>query len=82
MCRRQGYMIRDIERKCVTTDEFWKVHGKVDQVLYEIVLQLAERATNDVIEGNLKRVVADTIIQERYAFQADVPALISKEFDA
>nr|GEU75819.1 putative mitochondrial protein [Tanacetum cinerariifolium] len=22
MCRRQGYMIRDVERKCVTTDEF------------------------------------------------------------
>ncbi|GKA51181.1 hypothetical protein Tco_0744377 [Tanacetum coccineum] len=31
MCRRQGYMIRDMERKCVTTDEFWKVHIKVDQ---------------------------------------------------
>ncbi|GKE45934.1 hypothetical protein Tco_1473218, partial [Tanacetum coccineum] len=58
--RRQGYMIRDMERKCVTTDEFWKVHGKVDQVLHEIVPQLAERATNDLIKGNLKRVMADT----------------------
>ncbi|GKE94866.1 hypothetical protein Tco_1579721, partial [Tanacetum coccineum] len=54
MCRRQGYMIRDMERKCVTTDEFLKVHGKVDQVLHEI----------------------------RDAFQSEVPALISKEFDA
>ncbi|GKF73227.1 hypothetical protein Tco_0219559, partial [Tanacetum coccineum] len=44
--------------------------------------QLAERATNDLIEGNLKRVVADTVIQERDAFQTDVSALISKEFDA
>ncbi|GJU75305.1 hypothetical protein Tco_1272375 [Tanacetum coccineum] len=35
MYRRQGYMIRDMERKCVTTDKFWKVHGKVDQVLHE-----------------------------------------------
>ncbi|GKC88887.1 hypothetical protein Tco_1149536 [Tanacetum coccineum] len=59
MYRRQGYMIRDMERKCVTTDKFWKLHGKVDQ-----------------------RVVADTAIQERDAFQAEVPALISKEFDA
>ncbi|GJY43065.1 hypothetical protein Tco_0431278 [Tanacetum coccineum] len=42
MCRRQGYMIRDMERK----------------------------ATNDLIEGNLKRVVADNIIQERDAFQS------------
>ncbi|GJS57565.1 hypothetical protein Tco_0652349 [Tanacetum coccineum] len=82
MCRCQKYMIRDIECKCVTTNEFWKVHGKVDQVLYEIVHQLAERATNDLIKENLKRVVADTVIQERDAFQAEVPALISKEFDA
>ncbi|GJV42486.1 hypothetical protein Tco_1420926 [Tanacetum coccineum] len=55
MCSRQGYMIRDMERKCVTTDEFWKVPRKVYQVLHEIVPQLAERATNDLIEGNLKR---------------------------
>ncbi|GJV41511.1 retrovirus-related pol polyprotein from transposon TNT 1-94 [Tanacetum coccineum] len=60
MCSRQGYMIRDMERKCVTTDEFWKVPGKVDQVLHDIVPQLAEKATNDLIEGNLKR---NTIIQ-------------------
>ncbi|GKA03923.1 hypothetical protein Tco_0676704 [Tanacetum coccineum] len=71
MCRRQGYMIWDMERKCVTTDEFWKVHGKVDQLLHEIVPQLAERATNDLIEGNLKKVVADTVIQERDTFQAE-----------
>ncbi|GJZ43520.1 hypothetical protein Tco_0590775 [Tanacetum coccineum] len=82
MCRRQGYMIKDMERKCVTTDEFWKVHGKVDQVLHEIVPQIVERATNDLIEDNLKRVVADTVIQERDAFESEVPALISKEFDA
>ncbi|GKC68513.1 hypothetical protein Tco_1101111, partial [Tanacetum coccineum] len=82
MCKRQGYIIRDMERKCVITNEFWKVHGKVDQVLHDIAPQLAERATNVLIEGNLKRVVADTIIQERDAFQSEVPALISKEFDA
>ncbi|GJV10823.1 putative reverse transcriptase domain-containing protein [Tanacetum coccineum] len=68
ICMRQGYMTRDMERKCVTTDEFWKVHGKVDQVLHEIVPQLVERATNDLIEGNLKRVTADTVIQKRDAF--------------
>ncbi|GJY12199.1 hypothetical protein Tco_0381508 [Tanacetum coccineum] len=82
MYRRQGYMIKDMERKCVITDEFWKVHGKVDQVLHEIIPQIAKRATNDLIEDNLKRVMADTVIQERDAFQSEVPALISKEFDA
>ncbi|GKC60149.1 hypothetical protein Tco_1087747, partial [Tanacetum coccineum] len=59
-----------------------KVNGKVDQVLHEIVPQLAERAINDLIEENLKRIVADTVIQKRDAFQSQVPALISKEFDA
>ncbi|GJX77848.1 hypothetical protein Tco_0324659 [Tanacetum coccineum] len=82
MCKRQGYMIRDMKIKCVTNIEFWKVHGKVDKVLHEIVPQIAERATNDLIEGNLKRVVANTIIQERDAFQAEVHAVISKEFAA
>ncbi|GKD28915.1 hypothetical protein Tco_1239693 [Tanacetum coccineum] len=61
---RQGYMIMEMECKCVTTDEFWKVHGKVDQVLHEIMPQLAEKATNDLIKDNLKIVVADTVIQE------------------
>ncbi|GJV52105.1 hypothetical protein Tco_1447846 [Tanacetum coccineum] len=79
---RQGYMIRDMERKCVTTDELWKVHGKVDQVLHEIVPQLVEIATNDLVESNLKPTMADTIIQERDDFQDAVYALISKEFDA
>ncbi|GJZ08223.1 hypothetical protein Tco_0542506 [Tanacetum coccineum] len=82
MCRRQGYMIWDMERKCVTTDEFWKVHEKVDQVLHKIIPQLAERATNDLIKSNLKPIVADTFIQERDDFQDAVSTLISKEFDA
>ncbi|GJS89642.1 hypothetical protein Tco_0772278 [Tanacetum coccineum] len=54
MCRLQGYKIKDMERKCVTIDKFWKVHGKVDQVLCEIVPQLAERATNGLIERKFK----------------------------
>nr|GEW52141.1 hypothetical protein [Tanacetum cinerariifolium] len=57
------------------------VHGKVDQVLHERVPQLAETAINDLIKGNLKRVMAETVIQERDAFKAEVLALISKEFD-
>ncbi|GJV89265.1 hypothetical protein Tco_1533203 [Tanacetum coccineum] len=38
---------------------------KVDQVLHEIVPQLAKRATTDLIEGNLKRDVADTDVLKR-----------------
>ncbi|GJT33178.1 retrovirus-related pol polyprotein from transposon TNT 1-94 [Tanacetum coccineum] len=33
MCMLQGYKIKDMERKCITTDKFWKVHGKVNQIL-------------------------------------------------
>ncbi|GKA28758.1 hypothetical protein Tco_0715003 [Tanacetum coccineum] len=59
---------------------FQKVYGKVDQVLYEIVPQISEKATKDLIEGNLKRIVADTVIQERdmksnLQDQANDPAL-------
>ncbi|GJY16577.1 hypothetical protein Tco_0386999 [Tanacetum coccineum] len=71
MCRHQGYIIQRMEKKYVTDSEFWKVHGKVDKVFHEIIPQIAEKATNDVIEGNLKKIVADTVIQERDAFQAE-----------
>ncbi|GKF45576.1 hypothetical protein Tco_0135378 [Tanacetum coccineum] len=81
-CRRQGYMIRDMERKYVTTSEFWKVHKKVDQVLHEIVPQIAERATEHLIENNLKPCIAENIIEDRNAFRSKVPDLITKEFDS
>ncbi|GJZ15986.1 hypothetical protein Tco_0551663 [Tanacetum coccineum] len=35
MCRRQGYMIQDMERKCVTTAKFWETHNKIDDILHE-----------------------------------------------
>ncbi|GJW38038.1 hypothetical protein Tco_0060958 [Tanacetum coccineum] len=82
MCRRQGYMIKDMERKSVTTNEFWKIHRKVDQVLHEIIPQLAEKAIDYLIESNLKPSIVETIIEYRDAFRSGVPALISKEFDA
>ncbi|GKD44015.1 hypothetical protein Tco_1268660, partial [Tanacetum coccineum] len=54
MCRRQGYMIQDMERKCVTTAKFWETHNKIDEILHEVVPQIAENATTDLIEYNLK----------------------------
>nr|GEX42839.1 hypothetical protein [Tanacetum cinerariifolium] len=54
MCRRQGYMIQDMERKCVTTKKFWETHNKVDQVLKEVVLEIVKNDVNDLIENNLK----------------------------
>ncbi|GKD24250.1 hypothetical protein Tco_1230464 [Tanacetum coccineum] len=82
MCRRQGYMIQNMERKCVTTKQFWKTHKQVNQVLHEGVSQLAEKATEDLIENNLKPCIAATIIEDRDAFRSEVPDLVSQEFNA
>ncbi|GJS98293.1 retrovirus-related pol polyprotein from transposon TNT 1-94 [Tanacetum coccineum] len=54
MCRRQGYMIQNMERK----------------------------ATDDLIENNLKPSIAATIIEDRDAFGLEVPNLVSQEFNA
>nr|GEX53956.1 putative RNA-directed DNA polymerase [Tanacetum cinerariifolium] len=71
MCRCQGYMIQRMEKKYVTDRELWKVLGKVDKVLHEIIPHIAERVIDDLIEGNMKRVMADTVIHELDALQAE-----------
>ncbi|GKB95893.1 hypothetical protein Tco_0982030 [Tanacetum coccineum] len=82
MCRRQWYMIQNMERQCVTTKQFWKTHKQVNQVLHEGVSQLAEKAIEDLIENNLKPYIAATIIEDRDAFRSEVPDLVSQEFNA
>ncbi|GKE50874.1 hypothetical protein Tco_1486030 [Tanacetum coccineum] len=51
-----------MEQKCVTTKQFWKTHKEVNQVLHQGVSQLAEQATEELIENNLKPCIAATII--------------------
>nr|GEZ28170.1 hypothetical protein [Tanacetum cinerariifolium] len=82
MCKRQGYMIKNMERKCVTTDYFWKTHKKVNQVLHEIVPQLAEKAIDGLIENNLKLSIGETVIVDRDAFRSEVPDLVSQGLNA
>ncbi|GJR43813.1 retrovirus-related pol polyprotein from transposon TNT 1-94 [Tanacetum coccineum] len=82
MCRRQGYMIKNMERKCVTHKYFWKTHKQVNQVLHEGISQLAGKATEDLIENNLKPCIAATIIKDRDAFRSEVPDLVTQEFNA
>ncbi|GKB40808.1 hypothetical protein Tco_0885750 [Tanacetum coccineum] len=79
MCTRQGYMIQDMERKCVTTEKFWETHNKLDQVLKEVIIEIAKNAVNDLIEYNLKPCIAETIIEDRDAFWSDIPAFVSQE---
>ncbi|GKC33481.1 hypothetical protein Tco_1040775, partial [Tanacetum coccineum] len=46
MCRRQGYMIQNMEQKCVTTKQFWNTHKQVNQVLHEEVPDLVSQEFN------------------------------------
>ncbi|GKE86536.1 hypothetical protein Tco_1560278 [Tanacetum coccineum] len=71
-----------MERKCITTKQFWKTHKQVNQALYEGVSQLAEKATKDLIENNLKPCINATIIKDRDAFHSKVPDLVSQELNA
>ncbi|GJZ68186.1 hypothetical protein Tco_0631426, partial [Tanacetum coccineum] len=71
-----------MERKCVTTKQFWKTHNQVNQVLHLGVSQLAEKATEELIENNLKPCIAAMIIRDRNAFRSEVPDIVSQEFNA
>ncbi|GJR03222.1 hypothetical protein Tco_0526206 [Tanacetum coccineum] len=77
MFRRQGYMIQDMKRKCITTAKFRETYNKIDDILHEIVPQIAENVTNDLIEANLKPCIANTIIEDHDAFRSEVPAFVS-----
>ncbi|GKE99042.1 hypothetical protein Tco_0022393, partial [Tanacetum coccineum] len=53
-------------------------HGKIDDILHEVVPQIDENVTNDLIEPTLKPCIVNTIIEDRDAFRSKVPAFISK----
>ncbi|GKD70671.1 hypothetical protein Tco_1324761 [Tanacetum coccineum] len=55
--------------------------SRVDKVLQDIVPKTDSNATNDLIDDNLPRVVANVVKKEREASKATVTALIYKEFD-
>ncbi|GJW84197.1 hypothetical protein Tco_0157342 [Tanacetum coccineum] len=74
--KKYSHIPRDFHRTC--RHQGFMI--KVDKVLHEIIPHIASKATNDLIDDNLPRVIADVVIQERDALQANVPALISKEF--
>ncbi|GJT57894.1 hypothetical protein Tco_0992948 [Tanacetum coccineum] len=59
-----------------------ETHNKIDDILHEVIPQIAENVTNDLIEANLKLCIVNTIIEDHDAFRSEVPAFISKEFKA
>ncbi|GJW31724.1 hypothetical protein Tco_0051756 [Tanacetum coccineum] len=56
------------------------ISSKYSHIPRVIHMMCRQKATDELIEGNLKRVMANTFIQERDALQAEVPALVLKEF--
>nr|GEX89227.1 zinc finger, CCHC-type [Tanacetum cinerariifolium] len=76
---RQGYMIQNMEQLCVTAKQFWKSHKQVNQVLHQGVSQLAEKATKDLIESNLKPCIAAMIIEYRDDFHSKVEETVIDE---
>ncbi|GJW99575.1 retrovirus-related pol polyprotein from transposon TNT 1-94 [Tanacetum coccineum] len=55
MGRRQGYMIQDMERKCVTTAKFWETYNKIDDILHEMKRNLQDRADDIALWEALRR---------------------------
>ncbi|GJV50035.1 hypothetical protein Tco_1440247 [Tanacetum coccineum] len=71
-----------MEKKYLTNRHFQGIKEKLDEDLHDIVLKIVSNATNDLIEDNLPRIVANAVKKERESSQAVVPTLISQEFVA
>ncbi|GKE28053.1 hypothetical protein Tco_1443437 [Tanacetum coccineum] len=72
----------DLSSDKAINQELMGIKEKVDKALKDIVPKLSTTATNDLINDNLPRIVANVIKKERESLQAVVPALISQEFVA
>ncbi|GJX34142.1 hypothetical protein Tco_0245699 [Tanacetum coccineum] len=66
ICKRQVFIIKQIEKKYVTNCEFQGIKERVDTVLHEMIPQITSKATNYLIDDNLPRVMADVIIEELF----------------
>nr|GEV64877.1 hypothetical protein [Tanacetum cinerariifolium] len=58
------------------------IKEKVNEALKDIVLKIATTATNDLINENLPRIVANVVNKKREFSKVVVPPLISQEFVA
>ncbi|GJS21789.1 hypothetical protein Tco_0450421 [Tanacetum coccineum] len=68
-----------------TSDRYSHILGikdKVDATLKNIIPKLAITATNDMMNDNLPRIIANAVRKERESLTSVVPALISQEFVA
>ncbi|GKE07756.1 hypothetical protein Tco_1411307 [Tanacetum coccineum] len=57
---------KDLSSDKAIDQELMVLKKKVDEVLYDIVPQIASNATNDLIKDNLPSIVVDAIIEELF----------------
>ncbi|GJY59583.1 hypothetical protein Tco_0459475 [Tanacetum coccineum] len=65
MRRHQDFILQHMQMKYVTNRDFQGIKEKVDEVLHEIIPKIASNATNDLIDENLPRIVANAVKKER-----------------
>ncbi|GJT26951.1 hypothetical protein Tco_0907226 [Tanacetum coccineum] len=67
-------------KKYATNRHCQGIKERVDEVIHDIVPKIASNATNDLIEDNLSRIVANAVKKDRESSQAVIHALISQGF--
>nr|GEW18874.1 hypothetical protein [Tanacetum cinerariifolium] len=65
MCRRQGIMMQQVQKKFVLNNEFQNIKERVNRVLNDNVPKIALNATNDLINDNLLRMVESARMKEK-----------------
>ncbi|GJW98357.1 putative reverse transcriptase domain-containing protein, partial [Tanacetum coccineum] len=75
--KRQGFIIKQMEKKFVTNQVFQGIKERVNKVLHDIVPKISSNVNDDLINDNLPRVMADVVKKEREASKDIVPGLIS-----
>ncbi|GJY16598.1 retrovirus-related pol polyprotein from transposon TNT 1-94 [Tanacetum coccineum] len=68
MCKRQGYMIQNMERKCVTAKQFWKTHNNLKPCIAATIIKYRDAFHSEV---------SDLVSQE---FNAQAPKIIEELF--
>ncbi|GKD64253.1 hypothetical protein Tco_1306361 [Tanacetum coccineum] len=68
MCRRQGYMIQNMERKCVTAKQFWKTHNNLKPCIAATIIKYRDAFHSEV---------PDLVSQE---FNTQAPKIIEELF--
>ncbi|GJW22766.1 hypothetical protein Tco_0033388 [Tanacetum coccineum] len=69
MSRCQDFMLQHMQKKYVTSRHFQDIKEKVDLVLHDIVPMISSNATNDLIDDNLPRFIANAVKKDQESAQ-------------